>query len=69
MVIFYTWKYCIEIHLTKNKMNLNKSKMKNIKAQLELEPNFPATARVNDDQEAEKEDKQRKYNIKRSKMK
>ena len=27
--------------LTKNKMDLNKSKMKNIKAQLELEPNFP----------------------------
>ena len=33
MVIFYTtWKNCDEIQLTKNKMDLNKSKMKNIKA-------------------------------------
>ena len=45
MVIFYkTWKKCHEIQSTKNKMNLNKSKIKNIKAQLELEPNFPRVA-------------------------
>ena len=42
MVIFYkTLKKCHEIQLTKNKMDLNKSKMKNINAWLELEPNFP----------------------------
>ena len=47
MVIFYkTWKKCHEIQLTKNKMDLNKSKIKNIKAklELELEPNFPGVA-------------------------
>ena len=45
MVIFYkTWKKCHEIQLTKNKMDSNKSKMKNIKAWLELEPNFPGVA-------------------------
>ena len=33
MVLFYkTWKKFYEIQLTKNKMDLNKSKMKNIKA-------------------------------------
>ena len=33
MVIFYkTWKKCNKIQLTKNKMDLNKSKMKNTKA-------------------------------------
>ena len=30
--------------VNKNKMDLNKSKMKNIKAQLELEPDFPGVA-------------------------
>ena len=45
MVIFYkTWKKCHEIQLTNNKMDLNKSKMKNIKAYLELEPNFLGVA-------------------------
>ena len=45
MVIFYkTWKKCNEIQLTKNKMDLNKSKMKNIKAWLEIKPNFPGVA-------------------------
>ena len=45
MVIFYkTWKECNEIQLIKNKMDFNKSKMKNIKAKLELEPNFPGVA-------------------------
>ena len=54
MVIFYeTWKKCHEIQLTKNKMDLNKSKMKNTKANkskikntkawLELEENFPGS--------------------------
>ena len=33
MVIFYkTWKKCHEIQLTKNKMDLNKSKMKKHKS-------------------------------------
>ena len=42
MLIFYkTWKKCNEIQLTKNKMDLNKLKMKNIKAWLEFEPNLP----------------------------
>ena len=45
MAIFYkTWKKCNELQLTKNKMDLNKSKMKNIKAKQELEPNFPGVA-------------------------
>ena len=45
MVIFYkTWKKYYEIQLTKNKMDFNKSKVKNIKAELELEPNFPGVA-------------------------
>ena len=45
MVIFYKiWKKCNEIQLTKTKMDLNKSKMRNIKAELELEPNFPGVA-------------------------
>ena len=44
MVIFYTWKFFNEIQLTKNKMDLNKSKMKNIKAWLELKPKFPGIA-------------------------
>ena len=35
---------CHEIQLTKNKMDLNKSKMKNIKAWIEFEPNFPGVA-------------------------
>ena len=40
MVIFYkTWKKCHEIQF--KKMDLNKWKMRNIKAWLELEPNFP----------------------------
>ena len=45
MVIFYkTWKKCNEIQLTKKQIYLNTSKMKNIKALLELEPNFPGVA-------------------------
>ena len=45
MVIFYkTWKKCHDIQLTKNKLDLNKLKQKNIKAWLELEPNFPGVA-------------------------
>ena len=45
MVIFYKkLKKCHEIQLTKNKIDLNKSKMKNIKAWLELGPNFPGVA-------------------------
>ena len=37
MVIFYkTWKKFHEIQLTKNQMDLNKSKIKNIKASPEL---------------------------------
>ena len=45
MVIFYkTWKKCNEIQVTRNEMDLHKSKMKNIKAWLEMEPNFPGVA-------------------------
>ena len=44
MVIFYkTCKKCNEIQLAK-KMDLNKWKTKNIKAWLELEPNFNGAA-------------------------
>ena len=52
IVIFYkTWKKRNEIQLTKNKMDLNKSKMKfNIKAKLEHEPNFPAWGRCSPQQ-------------------
>ena len=35
---------CNVIQSTINKMDVNKSKMKNIKAQQELEPNFPGVA-------------------------
>ena len=47
MVIFHeTWKKCNEIQLIKNILDLNKSKTKNIKALLGLEPNFPGVATV-----------------------
>ena len=45
MVIFYkAWEKCNKIQLTKNKLDLHKSKIKNIKANQELEPNFPGVA-------------------------
>ena len=44
MATFYNkWKKYREIQLRKAKMDLNKSKLKNIKAYLDLVPNFPGS--------------------------